>query len=243
MIHRKLIARGFHGTTLVAARSILNGRFEQEVRDWHWLGQGVYFWQDAEMRAWEWAVHVANEKITRAEEEGIPLPIGDDVKPAVISADIHLNNCFDLLDIDDWPYLETAWDKIHLDHEIKNELHLLEQIGPLEALNRTSGKRYGNNRGDYRAMNMALQLRKEAKGIPVATARGAFMEGTALFNDSWLFDRSHIQIAVVNPMAIPDVVRNVKIVSSMRLKREYDKLLTLHKTNWARRMKSTVGAK
>jgi len=51
-----------------------------------WLGDGVYFFQDAPQRAWEWATeHYGNNAM-------------------VVGAEIHLINCMDLLD--------TSWTRV-----------------------------------------------------------------------------------------------------------------------------------
>lgn len=42
------IVCGYHGTTLARADAILeNGQFQLSQNPWDWLGDGVYFWQDA----------------------------------------------------------------------------------------------------------------------------------------------------------------------------------------------------
>jgi hypothetical protein len=72
---------GYHGTSAEAADSILNEGFRVLHKDYHWLGDGVYFWQDEPLRAWDWAnnKHGSN--------------------PAVVTSIIRLENCIDLFDI------------------------------------------------------------------------------------------------------------------------------------------------
>ena len=55
--------------------------FRLSQNDYDWLGDGVYFFQDGSLRAWQWA----RERH------------GDDA--AVIGADIRLVDCMDLLDV------------------------------------------------------------------------------------------------------------------------------------------------
>jgi hypothetical protein len=50
---------GFHGTNIDSAKSILEKGFEQSQKRYDWLGDGIYFWQDAPERAWEWAKDVS----------------------------------------------------------------------------------------------------------------------------------------------------------------------------------------
>jgi hypothetical protein len=72
--------RGFHGTTPTFAESIIHNGFKLSRNDYDWLGDGVYFFQDAPQRAMEWAAAQYGE-------------------PAAIGALIHLDSCMDLLDI------------------------------------------------------------------------------------------------------------------------------------------------
>ncbi|HEX6042509.1 MAG TPA: hypothetical protein VFZ20_31010 [Longimicrobium sp.] len=71
---------GYHGTSDAAARRILSSGFEISRNDYDWLGDGAYFFQDAPMRALEWARQ----------------RYGDHA--AVIGAEIDLRNCVDLID-------------------------------------------------------------------------------------------------------------------------------------------------
>jgi hypothetical protein len=74
-------AIGYHGTSTEAAQSILSTGFEVSRNDYDWLGDGTYFFQDAPLRAWEWARQ----------------RFGDNA--AVVGAEIDLADCVDLLDI------------------------------------------------------------------------------------------------------------------------------------------------
>lgn len=79
-------AIGYHGTSVGAARRILSSGFRSSRNTYDWLGDGIYFFQDAPLRAAEWA---------RAR-------FGADA--AVVGAEIDLDGCIDLLDI--------AWERI-----------------------------------------------------------------------------------------------------------------------------------
>ena len=72
--------QGFHGTSLTAAREIERRGFNASSNTYDWLGRGIYFWQDAPMRAREWAEQHHSE-------------------PVVVAAEIDLDGCMDLLDI------------------------------------------------------------------------------------------------------------------------------------------------
>jgi hypothetical protein len=47
---------GYHGTSLDRAETIVaTGSFISSKNDYDWLGHGVYFWEHAPLRAWQWA--------------------------------------------------------------------------------------------------------------------------------------------------------------------------------------------
>ena len=46
---------GFHGTSRASAGSILANGFDLSRNEYDWLGEGVYFFQDAPQRALDWA--------------------------------------------------------------------------------------------------------------------------------------------------------------------------------------------
>lgn len=72
---------GFHGTSSNDVEKILSEGFKPSINEYDWLGDGVYFFQDAPERAWEWARKIHRENA------------------AVIGANIRLEDCIDLLDM------------------------------------------------------------------------------------------------------------------------------------------------
>lgn len=73
---------GYHGTGVAAATAIVEGGFRTSNNDYDWLGDGVYFFDSAPARAWEWAT----------KQHG--------ASGAVVGAEIELRDVLDLLDID-----------------------------------------------------------------------------------------------------------------------------------------------
>jgi hypothetical protein len=74
-------AIGFHGTSVEAAQRILSAGFEVSRNEYDWLGDGAYFFQDAPVRAMEWARQRFGSEA------------------AVVGAEIDLDGCIDLLDV------------------------------------------------------------------------------------------------------------------------------------------------
>lgn len=164
-----LSLRGFHGTTLEAAQSILATGFRQSDEPWDWLGTGVYFWQDAPLRAYQWSVEWSRIK-------------GRSGVPVVVQADVNLDGCLDLLDIFwDGPIKKASADF----------LQLLTTLDKKDLKNKPGGR----NLMDCAFFNFLAESLQE-KGVPVRSIRAAVTEGQALFPESPIHDRSHIQVAV-----------------------------------------------
>mgnify|MGYP001556557409 CR=1 FL=1 len=77
---------GFHGCDEDTCRKLLNepDNIEISKKPYDWLGNGVYFWENNQERAYKWAVDKQNR--------------GQLKKATVIGAIINLGYCFDLLD-------------------------------------------------------------------------------------------------------------------------------------------------
>jgi hypothetical protein len=84
---------GYHGTRVDRAETVISsGKFVPSTNDYDWLGHGIYFWEYAPLRAWQWA---------RAKYGN---------QAAVVEAQIELGYCLDLSDIRYTEALETAYE-------------------------------------------------------------------------------------------------------------------------------------
>ena len=108
---------GFHGTTLENAAMILESGFQLSQNPYDWLGDGVYFFQDASERAWEWARESYGEEA------------------AVIGAEIRLVDCLDLLDIKWTKVIAEAYNHF-LDQYKRSGLNLPRQTSGAHRLDR-----------------------------------------------------------------------------------------------------------
>ncbi len=91
MTNKPIEILGYHGTSQERAAAILNTGFRASDNDYDWLGTGIYFFQDAPLRAKQWATHQHPQD------------------PAVICSRIRLNNCIDLFDIGWQPLLKNVY--------------------------------------------------------------------------------------------------------------------------------------
>lgn len=85
---RSNLVVGFHGCDQSIANKIIEGKDDliASTNDYDWLGHGIYFWENNELRALQYA----NDMMGRAHSS---------VKcPAVIGAIIDLGYCMDLTD-------------------------------------------------------------------------------------------------------------------------------------------------
>lgn len=163
---------GYHGTSLEAAERILQEGFQPSVKSWEWLGHGIYFWQDAPYRAYEWG------QDWLAKTQGYRGPIG------VVAAEIELQNVIDLIDQAGMKLLR----KLAQDFVVKPEALALNNT---ESLNRL----------DCALFNYATKVLSSG-GFEVAGYRAACIEGLPLTIGSPIYDLSHVQLVMCNPQAV-----------------------------------------
>lgn len=156
-------AIGYHGTSADAAHRILHSGFQASRNAYDWLGDGAYFFQDAPVRAREWARG-------RFGAGG-----------AVVAAEIDLQDCMDLLDVEWHTVLQESY------ADLVRRLAASTQSLPRQ----TSGA----HRLDRDVINQTAG-RLAARGSPIRSVRAAFPEGEPLYPGSALWSRSHVQIAV-----------------------------------------------
>ena len=137
--------------------------FRLSQNSYDWLGDGVYFFQDALHRAWQWA------NSSHPDE------------PAVVGAKLELVNCMDLLD--------TGWNSVLADTHNA-------YIGLLKELGRTPPVQSGGaHRLDSAVINYSIGVLTR-NGTEISCVRAAFIEGSPVYPDSALYDRTHVQISI-----------------------------------------------
>ena len=73
---RSNLVIGFHGCDQSVVDAVVAGKTEllASTNDYDWLGSGIYFWENNEERAWQWAMELSKS------------PKASIKKPAVIGA-------------------------------------------------------------------------------------------------------------------------------------------------------------
>jgi hypothetical protein len=165
------IVVAYHGTSMLAAKQILNEGFVASANPYDWLGDGSYFFQEVDgfpHTAFEHAQAWASRHHGR--------------DAAVIRATVELVDCMDLLD--------HGWaSRLRLAHD-----NLTERA---RKLGRSLPRQAGGNHGlDRLLINYVAGVLRDS-GKPVRSVRACFGEDSrAAFPGSSLFDLTHIQIAV-----------------------------------------------
>lgn len=164
---------GYHSTSMAAAIEIIKSGFKPSNNDYDWLGAGVYFWQDAPIRAKQWAQSVYPQQ------------------PAVIKSLIRLDNCIDLLDVGWFPDIRALYN-IFVNNYRSENLPL-----PIQNPGRSKAHRLDRTFFDY-----AVEAINLSSARKVETIRSVFVEGENIYPSSAIYDLAHVQIAVRNTACI-----------------------------------------
>ena len=164
---------GYHGTSMTSAIEIIESGFKPSNNDYDWLGEGVYFWQDAPIRAKQWAQSVYPQQ------------------PAVIKSLIRLDNCIDLLDVGWFPSIRALYNRF-VDNYLSENLPL-----PTQNPGRSKAHRLDRTFFDY-----AVETINLSSSHKVETIRSVFVEGENIYPSSAIYDLAHVQIAVRNTASI-----------------------------------------
>jgi hypothetical protein len=164
---------GYHGTSRKNAESILRNGFRSSNSGGDWLGPGAYFWQDAPQRALKWAKkhHPDNPVVIRS------------------SIIFEENKTMDLLDTKWFSFLGARYKDFIIDC-LNSNISLPTQDKDLTKSNL--------HKLDHNFLNyIALAINRETPGR-VSVIRAAFTEGKPIFDNSAIYDLSHVQIVVKN---------------------------------------------
>jgi hypothetical protein len=179
--YRNTTVFGFHGCHKDVKHDLLTGnkKFNISAKSYDWLGSGVYFWENDEIRALQWSQ-------SRFGNAG-----------AVIGAKINLLNCFDVsnsyarnLLIDTYTHFKKA----------------SEASGIRLPTNQPHPKLIGNPADNaLRYLDRAvveLTLHNANSGANprnYSIVRAAFQEGFELYSGSAFREHDHIHLCVRNP--------------------------------------------
>ena len=181
-MYKKLpnLVLGFHGCDReVFEKVVFYGepmRISNNTYDW--LGNGIYFWEQNYLRAYEWA-----EKSPKIKE------------PAVIGAVIDLGYCLNLTD-------SASAEKLRLGYEML-KLYIKATVKEMPE-NKKSEKTTDILLRDLDcAVIQQIHDYNKQKKIPdFDSVRGVFTEGGPVYPEACFQEKTHIQICICNPNCI-----------------------------------------
>ena len=172
----------FHGCDAAVAEEVFSGKDELKPskNDYDWLGNGIYFWENAPERVRRWAQEQCKRR-------------PDLIKtPAVVGAVVRLVACLNLMDKASNQPLLVAYTVLKWTFEnIKKSGLRLSFPANNDKLHRL----------DALVLNTACKFAAES-GHPYDTVRAAFIEGNPVFEGSSIHSDTHIQLCVRNPASI-----------------------------------------
>jgi hypothetical protein len=179
----------YHGCDRDLGEDLLAGNksFQPSDNDYDWLGPGVYFWESNPHRALEFA----REKVKR--NEAIR-------NPFVVGAVIDLGLCLDLTTKDSIENLRDA------------HRSLMKTISPTGGPLPINGPENWRRCLDCAVIRFLHLIRENSDSEPIDTVRGIFTEGSPIYPGSAFLEKTHVQMAVINPECIKAVFRVPKAV-------------------------------
>lgn len=167
---------GFHGNIESRIAHVEEHGFHREGLPGDWLGRGFYFWQDAPFRAWQWADDVVKLEARKN-------PEAPEEQPVVLMVELeYTDDWIDLLEAGPW------FDRM------RRAAVILERRGalPNQSADPAASVLHERDFAVIRATVDAARLADQR----VDAIRCAFIEGTPIGEQSAIYDRAHVQIAV-----------------------------------------------
>ena|ERR1700730_6632164 len=172
----------YHGCDLKIAKKLLNHDIDiaSSTNQYDWLGDGAYFWIDTPKRAIDWAIWKKER--------------GHITTPAVIGAFIYPGLCLNLCDYGVMDSVRDAYARLKL---------LFDATGTPLPVNKTERDGVSMERFlDCAVFNMLHNIRAANGDDPYDSVVGIFEEGPFVFPGASFRDKTHIQIAIINPECI-----------------------------------------
>ena len=176
--HNHKLVLGFHGCDELVAQELLsaNPTFKQSKNDYDWLGNGMYFWENDPMRAWEYVLEAQSRDSNKFPN------------PTVIGAVLDLGHCLNLTEN-------------HYKNLLKNAYNRYEQwaneTGAQMAKNKSA---YPTDHDkllrplDRTVIEFLHATNTDEQQFD--SVRGMFVEGEQLYAGAGFHDKTHVQIAI-----------------------------------------------
>ena len=182
---RSNLVIGFHGCDQSVVDKVVAGeeKLLASTNDYDWLGNGIYFWENNEVRALQWAEELAKRKSSSVKT------------PAVIGAIIDLGYCLDLTDSLCLEELKKGYETL---------VTMCKETGMQMPHNSTIGNSTDLllRKLDCAVIETMHKINKLANKRPYDSVKGVFWEGKPLYPNAGFAEKNHIQICVCNPNCI-----------------------------------------
>lgn len=185
--HRSQLVLGFHGCDVTLAEQVVLGKtmLKKSDHDYDWLGPGIYFWENNEDRAEQWAKD--NSKLKNSSIK----------TPGVLGAYLDLGNCLDLTDSGSLQLLKISYEALKESLSLAGlEMPVNKDPLMLQSKDRILRKL------DCAVIRTLHELTYKAKLPAFDSVRGVFWEGRELYPGAGFREKNHIQISIVNPNCI-----------------------------------------
>lgn len=172
----------YHGCDESVRDAVVMGESLQKSENpYDWLGNGIYFWENDEQRAYEWAVALKEQgKISR---------------PAVLGTVLDLGKCLNLMERDSIDMLAVGYEVL------KQRTEKFGLVMP-ENVNVSAGDDWLLRNRDCAVIEEVHQYLRENGIAPYDSVRGLFEEGERVYPGSGFRKKTHIQICVINPNCV-----------------------------------------
>ncbi|MBN1696764.1 MAG: hypothetical protein JW881_04565 [Spirochaetales bacterium] len=185
--HKYNLIIGFHGCDETIRDNVVKGQvcLDKSQNDYDWLGHGIYFWENDEDRAYEWAKFLHENP--RKNKPKIR-------KPSVIGAVIDLGVCLDLMNTRNLELLKLSY------QELKKVMHKANKPLPENFKTLKNNKDLLLRKLDCAVIEFMHSAISEKYNYD--SVRGTFWEGEDLYPNAGFKERNHIQICIRNPNCI-----------------------------------------
>lgn len=193
---RSNLVIGFHGCEEETANALLTNPdiIKESTAPYDWLGHGMYFWENNQQRALQWAKAKFHS--------------GQVKKPAVIGAVIQLGYCCDLLD-SRYTAILKHYSTIMVEWYGILDINLPENRDPSKSISKDKVVRELDcTLIEFMHSEILTQYKKDIEERDKSdlklfdSTRGVFIEGDRVLQGSEIYERSHIQICVRNPNCV-----------------------------------------
>lgn len=175
---------GFHGCDKSVCDSIIRNeaKLQPSQNDYDWLGSGIYFWENNQDRAFEFAKEQAKRNPGLIKE------------PSVIGAVLDLGYCLDLVDSKNLQIVKMGYELLVTSRSVSE---LPTNTSPLK-----DSKDLLVRNLDCAVFQVIHQVNIDTAKKKFDSIRGVFWEGNELYPNAGFKEKNHIQICICNPNCI-----------------------------------------